>query len=120
MIKHIAFTMYSVRDMAKARKFYEQDLGLKMTADYESKWVEYHLGTSCFAITNMVPQVKPSASHGGSIAFEVDDLDATMKDVKAKGVKVLAEPFSSPVCRMAVVADPDGNGVTLHQKNPGR
>jgi predicted enzyme related to lactoylglutathione lyase len=120
-IKHIAFTMYSVKDMAAARDFYEKTLGLTLGGDYGGKWVEYYPGGSgCLAITTMVPQVKPSARHGGSVSFEVDDIEATMKDLKAKGVKVLAEVFSSPVCRMAYVADPDGNSVGLHQKNPGR
>lgn len=120
MIKHIAFTMYSTRDMARARKFYEEDLGLKLTADYEGKWVEYHLGGACLAITSMVPEVKPAADSGGLIAFEVDDLDATLADLKAKGVKLAYDTVVTPVCRMAGVLDPDGNGVTLHQKNPGR
>lgn len=119
-IKHIAFTMYSVRDMAKARNFYESILGLTLGADYEGKWVEYHPGSGAFAITTEVPQVKPSARHGGSISFEVDDIEATMKDLEAKGVKVLAKTFATPVCKMAYVSDPDGNSVGLHQKNAGR
>ncbi len=120
MIKHIAFTMYSVADMAKARAFYENDLGLKMTKDYEGAWVEYHLENGAFAITTMVSEVKPSNTAGGTISFEVDDLDDTLKGLRAKGAKIGLEPFTTPVCRFAVVLDPDGNGVMLHQKNAGR
>jgi predicted enzyme related to lactoylglutathione lyase len=120
-VKHIAFTMYSVRDMAKAREFYEKHLGLTLGHDYEGKWVEYYPGgNGCFAITSMVPQVKPSARHGGSISFEVDDIEATVKELEAKGVKVAAKTFSTPVCKMAYLLDPDGNSVGLHQKHPGR
>jgi predicted enzyme related to lactoylglutathione lyase len=114
-IHKIAFTMYPVRDMARARRFYEQDLGLTMTNDYHGAWVEYDLAGGCFAITTMVPHLSPSASAGGSIAFEVDDVDATVAALKAKGNAVKVEPFSSPVCRMAVVLDPEGNAVTLHR-----
>lgn len=121
VIKHIAFTMYSVKEMARARDFYEKALGLTLGVNYEDKWVEYYPGgTGCLAITTEVPQVRPSARHGGSISFEVDDIEAAIKDLKAKGVKVLAEVFATPVCKMAYVADPDGNSVGLHQKNPGR
>jgi predicted enzyme related to lactoylglutathione lyase len=120
MIKHIAFTMYSVRDMVKARAFYEKDLGLEMTKDYEGTWVEYHLENGAFAITNMVPEVTPSNTHGGTISFEVDGLDDTLEDLRAKGTKIALEPYATPVCRFAVVIDPDGNGVMLHQKNAGR
>ena len=120
MVKYIAFTMYPVKDMARARKFYEGTLGLELTKDFKGAWVEYHLENGCLALTTMAEGVMPSANAGGSIALEVDDLDATMKDVKAKGAAVKLEPFESPVCRMAVIADSEGNAVTLHQKKPGR
>jgi len=119
-VKHIAFTMYSVRDMARARKFYEEDLGLKLTHNFRDQWIEYHLNGCCFAITTMAEDVSPSANSGGSIAFEVDDVDAMIAKLRAKGVSVKMDPFSTPVCRMAVVLDPEGNAVSIHAKNPGR
>lgn len=121
MIKHIAFTMYSVRDMARARAFYEGTLGLTLGHDYEGKWVEYYPGgAACFAITTMVDEVEPSADHGGSVAFEVDDLDKTLADLRAKKARFLTDVIDTPVCRMFYVADPDGNSVGLHQKAAGR
>lgn len=114
MIKRIAFTMYPVTDMARARKFYEEDLGLVKTADYGSKWVEYDPG-GCFAITTMTPHIKPASDAGGSIAFEVDNLDELLAKLKAKGVTVKVDTMDTPVCNMAVVIDPEGNAVTLHQ-----
>lgn len=114
MIRKIAFTLYPVRDMARARRFYEEQLGLTCSARYvEGGWVEYDLAGGCFALTNIVPHLRPSATAAG-IAFEVDDVDGLVARLKAEGVKVLAEPFSSPVCRMAVLEDPEGNSVTLH------
>lgn len=114
-IKKIAFTMYVVKDMARARRFYGATLGLKETAIYNDAWVEYDLAGGCFAITNMVPGIEPSKSAGGSIAFEVDDVDREAERLRKEGVRILLEPFSTPVCRMVVVADTEGNGVTLHQ-----
>ncbi len=116
MIKKIAFTMYPVKDMKRARKFYEEDLGLKLTVDIRGEWVEYDLAGGCFAITTMVSEyISPSSNSGGSIAFEVDDVDGFTARLKAKGVPVKLDPMSSPVCRMSVVLDPEGNAVTLHQ-----
>ncbi|MBI3550684.1 MAG: VOC family protein [Elusimicrobia bacterium] len=112
MIKHIAFTMYTVKDMPRARKFYESDLGLKVTNNFRDEWVEYHLDNGCFAITTMVPQI----GAGASIAFEVEDVDKVIERLKKGKVTVKREPFSSPVCRMAVVLDTEGNAVTLHTK----
>ncbi|WP_230593270.1 VOC family protein [Coxiella burnetii] len=65
----------------------------------------------------MAKGISPSASSGGSIAFEVDDLDNLVSQLKLKGVNFKADIFSSPVCRMAVIVDSEGNAVTLHQLN---
>lgn len=113
MITKIAFTMVPVRDMARARRFYEEVLGLRCTADFKGEWVEYDLAGGCFAITTGIPELTPRADAGG-IAFEVEDVDAAVKAIRAKGSPVKVEPFSTPVCRMAVVLDPDGNAITLH------
>ncbi|HSA59154.1 MAG TPA: VOC family protein [bacterium] len=66
-------------------------------------------------MNEMVPGIQPSKSAGGSIAFEVDDVDREAERLRKEGVRILLEPFSTPVCRMVVVADTEGNGVTLHQ-----
>ena len=115
MIKHIAFTLYPVKDVARARRFYEEILKLQVTHNFKNSWIEYHLDNGCFAISDMTP-VAPSARAGGSIAFEVDDLDAMVKSLREQNVVVKVEPFATPVCRMAVVLDPEGNALTLHAK----
>ena len=117
MVKHIAFTVYPVTDMARARVFYEEDLGLNPLMDFEGKWVEYELADGCFALTTMMEGVSPSANAGGKIAFEVDNVGRMIETLRKKGVQVIIEPMSSPVCRLAVVSDPEGNGVILHRLN---
>lgn len=58
----------------------------------------------------------PSAQAGGTIAFEVDDLQALVAYLKDKGVPMLAEvAIRGPNCRMVPCADPDGNSIILHQ-----
>ena len=42
-----------------------------------------------------------------------------MIDVRGKGVPVVMEKFESPVCWYALVADPDGNAVGIHQRKDG-
>lgn len=119
MFKKVAFTMYPVTDMARARKFYEETLGLKVGSIFgDNQWVEYDLDQGgCFALTSMVQDVKPSADAGGSIAFEVEDIETLMADLKAKGVEIKMDTFQSPVCRIAVVIDSEGNSLMLHQLN---
>ena len=117
MIKHIAFTMYLVTDMARARQFYEETLGLRLTRReaHEFEWVEYDLDGGTFALTNVKQGGTPSAEAGGSIAFEVQNVDQMVEQLRGKGVRIKLEPFSTPVCRLAVILDSEGNAVTLHQ-----
>ncbi|HKE45118.1 MAG TPA: VOC family protein, partial [Steroidobacteraceae bacterium] len=118
MFKKVAFTMYPIRDVARARKFYEETFGLKrgsMGNQGDHYWIEYDLpGGGCFALTNFVPD-EPSAKAGGTVAFEVEDLDKLMADLKGKGVTFTSDVIQSPVCRMAVCLDTEGNSILLHQ-----
>ena len=116
-IQGIAFTMYPVIDMKRARRFYEEDLGLKPVVDFRGEWIEYHLWDSCLALTSMAGEaMKPSADSGGSIALEVRNVDDWVERLRKKGTRIKVEPFSTRVCRMAVVIDSEGNALTLHNR----
>src|SRR5687768_4217668 len=111
-IKKVAFTIYPVVDLARARSFYEGTLGLKPGSYSHENWQEYDFGGTTFAISPMIIEfVKPGTQ--GSVAFEVADVDAWVRDLRAKGLK-LDDVMDTPVCRMAFVKDPDGNTVSLH------
>jgi predicted enzyme related to lactoylglutathione lyase len=116
MIKEIAFTGTPVRDIKRARAFYEGVLGLKQTMESgEGNWVEYDTGVGTFAIGNYGDEWKPSAD-GTMVAFEVDDLEAAVKKLKDDEVKIEMEVTESPVCHFAIVLDPDGNKIMLHKR----
>ncbi|HEY5810287.1 MAG TPA: VOC family protein [Povalibacter sp.] len=123
MFRKVAFTMYPIRDVARARAFYEETLGLKhgsMGNQGEQYWIEYDLPQGgCFALTNFVPD-EPSAAAGGTIAFEVEDLDQLIADLKSKNVTFKSDIIHSPVCRMAVILDSEGNSILLHQLTPNK
>ena len=117
MIKKVAFTMYKANDLKRAVNFYSETLGLGAYTEMGGgKWIEFDLPEGgCFAITTMAEGVEPSDSAGGSIAFEVDQIDALVTELKNKGVTFKMEPFDSPVCRMAVALDSEGNAFMIHQ-----
>ena len=121
MFRKVAFTMYPITDVPRARKFYEETLGLKrgsMGNQGEHYWIEYDLPEGgCLGLTNFIPD-KPSDSAGGTIALEVEDLDKLMADLKSKGVIFKSDVIHSPVCRMAVCLDSEGNSLLLHQLKP--
>jgi len=115
MINSIAFTAYPVSDMARSRAFYEDSLGLAPGGITSDRWVEYELGDTAFALTT-VDMGHPPGAKGALVAFEVDDLDASMAALKAKSVPIVMDIFDTPVCRMAVIEDPDGNQITIHKR----
>jgi predicted enzyme related to lactoylglutathione lyase len=49
--------------------------------------------------------------------LEVEDFDSAIALLKEHGTPFILEPFATPVCRMAVVTDPDGNSLTIHKRN---
>lgn len=116
MLQKIAFTMYAVADIARARNFYENTLGLKVGMHGSHggmHWVEYDLpGGGCLALTNTTGQ---PPGGGGIVAFEVADLDALIADLKAKGVAFESDIIKGPHCRMANCRDSEGNALVLHQ-----
>ena len=97
-IKKIAFSLYPVKDMAKAREFYEKTLKLKPGDDFDGKWQEYDIGGTCFAISNAILDfVKPGTQE--SVSFEVENLKSLVEELKAKGVKFkMADIMDTPVC----------------------
>jgi predicted enzyme related to lactoylglutathione lyase len=120
-VTEIAFTGYPVTNLTRARQFYEGVLGLRVShifGDEHRAWVEYDVGSGTLAIGNLAPEWKPSPN-GGAVGLEVDDFDGAVARLKRHGVTFSVEPMESPVCRMAVVSDPDGNSVTIHKRKHG-
>jgi catechol 2,3-dioxygenase-like lactoylglutathione lyase family enzyme len=121
-ILEFAFVCYSVTDLPRARNFYEKILGFqpaKTWVDGAKGWIEYELGPHTLAITNMADgdDWKPGPG-GGAVALEVADFDQAIAELKAAEVKFAIEPTHTPVCRMAIICDPDGGKICIHQRNP--
>ena len=119
-VTEIAFTGYPVTDLPRARKFYEEVLGLVpswVNGTDEKAWVEYQIGSSILAISNMAEEWTPSSS-GPSVALEMDDFEHAMQELKTQNIPIHIEAFETPVCHIAVIADPDGNGIIIHKRKP--
>ena len=117
-VTEIAFSVYPVTDLKRARAFYEGTLGLKPGMVYEGNgigWIEYEIGPGVVAIGTGFEHLKPS-SNGGSVGLEVDDFDQAVRELKEAGTNFVIEPLDFPACRMAAVLDPDRNTVTIHRR----
>ena len=116
MFKKVAFTCYPVKDAQRARAFYEGTLGLERGShSKDGMWTEYDLpGGGCLGLFAS-NDIQPSSSSGGMIAFEVADLDVLIARLKGEGIEFKAEMIPSPVCRMSIIVDSEGNAVMLHE-----
>ena len=115
LFKDVAFIAYPVKDVKAARGFYEGLLGLKPTANWEDKWVEYDIGAGTLAIVVADDTHKPGA-HGASVGLEVNDFDAVLEHLKQESIPISSGPFDSPVCRGCIIRDPEGNELILHSR----
>ena len=118
-INSIAFFAYAVSDMKKARAFYEGVLGLKPNSDFDGSkspnWVEFDIGTGTLGV-GCAPGMWDPSTKGASAALEVDDFDSALKSVQEQKIPIAMGPHDFPSCRMVVIADPDGNRITLHKR----
>jgi len=114
MIKHVAFFVYPVTDIARARKFYEGLLGLKLAHDFEGRWLEYSIQDVTLAITDWFEDAKPSHT-GPCLALEVAHADSNFHFYRDNGVTIIKDLYDTPICRIGMIADPDGNGILIHQ-----
>jgi predicted enzyme related to lactoylglutathione lyase len=117
-INAIGFVAISVTDVKRARSFYEDVLGLKVSEEMMAgMWIEYSVGDDTLAIANVGETWTPS-DQGTAAAFEVEDFDEAIQRLKDRHVPFAAEPFETPCCHMAVVQDPDGNKLMIHKLKP--
>jgi predicted enzyme related to lactoylglutathione lyase len=116
MITKIAFVSHPTRDMAASKKFFKDILGLKEAMSYEDKWCEFDTpdGKS-IALDTFSPTGK-----GAYLALETDNIEKELARLRKRGVNVVMDLMDNKVCKMAMVQDPNGHSVMIHQMEPGR
>ena len=110
--------MYIVSDLKKATDFYQNTLGLKLTSKGES-WAEFDSGTVAIILGTWGNDPHTTGKNGNGVALAVDDVQKTLDELKAKGVKVNGDSWDTPVCIGASFQDPDGNTIYLHKRKDG-
>jgi predicted enzyme related to lactoylglutathione lyase len=105
-----------VKDAPRAIAFYRDVLGLEPAFVYpDDRGAEYTLpdGTT-FGLSGGSSRMMPLQPSNGNL-FAVADLDASVAALRERGIVVVMER-ETPVCRMAMIHDNDGNLVTLHNR----
>ncbi|MCL4560862.1 MAG: VOC family protein [Chloroflexi bacterium] len=113
LFKSLMDVSYNVTDWQRAKKFYNDTLGLPVAAFMgdEVGWMEFgekngtHLAISLW----QGPGDVPPRDGGATAVFEVDDVYATVNELRRRGVKcddVVAIPN---MVTYATFYDPEGN-----------
>lgn len=122
-VRGVDFVLYEVSDLARSIAFYRDALGLAVTENLEQYgWVELDakpVTLALFSPAKARPEAPAPRVGGAAVFLAVENVQGCVNELRGKGVKVLVEPFDTPVCWQAAVADPDGNVVGLHQRRDG-
>jgi len=116
-ITGIDLSGYMVKDAPRAIAFYRDAFGLEPARLYpENRGAEYELpdGTA-FGLWGGGDNAAMPFQPSNGILFAVDDFDRAVADLKERNIPIAME-LDLPNCRMAGVADTEGNLVFLHKR----
>lgn len=103
-----------VDDVDEAITFYTKTLGLTVRDDRP----DFGVGGAWLDAGNqqlhLVEGNLPSQK-GQHFALLFEDLDGVIDQLRSEGIEV-PEPFSTPFSKQAIIKDPAGNMVELHQR----
>jgi predicted enzyme related to lactoylglutathione lyase len=110
-------TYYWAKDLARATEFYTWLIGSPPTMamlNVFSEWT-FPNGES-FGLYKGEEFVRSDG-----VMFAVEDVKATLEEIKAKGHKVQMDGHveETPVCFMGFAEDSEGNGFLLHHRKSG-
>lgn len=115
----------AVRDVATARKFYGETLGLQETGSMGDEFVGYRTGDSDLFVYK---SEHAGTNQATAVSWQVEDVDAAVTELRRKGVRF--EHYDLPGTtregdvhvghgmRIAWFKDPDGNILNVLNK-PG-
>lgn len=102
-IRKIQSVYTIVRDMDKAQRFYERALGLTLKFRDESKWSQFDVGGSNFALSS-TNEAAPGAS-ASVVVFEADSVVGLRESVEAAGGRFVSERDMGAHGRVLVFLD---------------
>jgi len=119
VIRGVKFVTIPVTDQDRALTFYTEKLGFRVVTDQpydaDQRWIELRIPG---ADTRIVLFRFSDRQTGGNrdITFWSDDVEATARELKARGVHFVMEPKREDWGTAAAFEDPDGNRLGLSSK----
>lgn len=114
-VERVDFVSFLTLDIARAKRFYTEVLGLEIETEGESD-MEFRAGQVTLDIFDPSSVGQPFAPSPAGMALRVPDVDAARAELESKGVPFDGETIQTSVCRMAFFKDPDGNSLILHRR----
>ena len=121
MIRGIKFINIPVRNQDDALKFYTENLGFKVATDQQhgpgQRWIELLIPGADTGVSLFTPPGHESRIGGfQGISFWCDDVMATTKVLKQKGVQFAQEPKKEQWGTMCIFKDSEGNQFVLSER----
>lgn len=118
-IKSSELTWIVVSDIKKAKKFFTEVLGLKLTSAQEDYgWLELEGkdGGAALGVASSCEHCPISPGGNGVVTFTVDNIEETKETLSKKGVKMLGEITEVPGhVKLQLFQDDDNNFFQLVQ-----
>jgi catechol 2,3-dioxygenase-like lactoylglutathione lyase family enzyme len=108
------FVSVPVADMARAKGFYRDLLGLH-SPDWDAGWPEIETGNVSLYLVDPTVMGQEFAPHLAPIALRVDDVAAAKAELEGRGLEFAGEQDTG-VCNMAFFSDTEGNSLMLHRR----
>ncbi len=114
MFRGVAVVWMPVQDIARAKGFYRDTLGLQITKE-DGDWAEVDANGLTLGLNGREPE--GAGSGGGSVVtFQPEgSLEETVSNLKEQGVEVPAEISEHPWGRVATFKDSEGNDLQLYE-----
>jgi catechol 2,3-dioxygenase-like lactoylglutathione lyase family enzyme len=121
MIRGIKIASIPVRNQDASLKFYTEKLGFKVVTDQPfnetQRWIELGIPGADARLALFTPEGHEERIGGYQpMTFWCDDVFATSKMLKAKGVEFTKDPESASWGIFAIFKDNDGNQFVLSSK----
>jgi catechol 2,3-dioxygenase-like lactoylglutathione lyase family enzyme len=119
LVSGVDFICVSTKDLAAAREWYENVLGLersKLWGQENPMGAEFETGSLTIALVDSQKLGIEPRTNNHPIALHVDDVEAARGELESRGVEFRADTMDSGVCHMAFFEDPEGNAFMLHHR----
>jgi len=120
MIRGVKFVSIPVADQDRALKFYTEVLGFRILTDQpfneNNRWIE--LGIAGADTRVVLFRFGEMLQPGGlmNVALWCDDVEATARELKARGVEFVMEPRKEHYGTTSIFKDIDGNAIVLSSR----